>query len=76
MGDIALWCQSRPICVCRGRAVPAAKPRCGTMGNLVACAAAMSQIKTPGASSSPVGVRCSVSRNMVAGIADNVTDKT
>ena len=46
------------------------------MGNKIACDAAMSQIKTPGASSSPVGVRCSVSRNMVAGIANSVSDKT
>ena len=36
-----------------GRAVPAAKPRCGAMGNLVACVAAVLQIKPRARSSRP-----------------------
>ena len=43
--DVALWCQSRPICVCRGRRVAAAKPRRSAIRNKNTCDAAVVSTK-------------------------------
>ena len=50
-------CQSELSCGHRGRAVPAARSRCGAIGNFVAGIADNVTDKTPGAICSPLGAR-------------------